>query len=116
MLKQKWYTPLMLYHINLCLLPVSINKFWCISAANDKNYILVLKSEIMYVVTAYEDEEDVLKLPANHMPYCTDDLSFTVPLCVPDPVDPSKISCYNKALVMHNRTNFLIIMKIVHCV
>lgn len=48
--------------------------------------------------TVYEDEDDVLRLPANHMAYCMDNLSFStpVPLCVPDPADPTKIPCYNK--------------------
>ncbi|CAG9795081.1 unnamed protein product [Diatraea saccharalis] len=49
--------------------------------------------------TPYEDEDDVLKLPANHMSHCPDDLSFNAPLCVPDPPDPTKISCYNKTQV-----------------
>lgn len=49
--------------------------------------------------TPYEDEDDVLRLPANHMPYCMDNLSFTVPLCVPDPPDSTKIPCYNKPQV-----------------
>ncbi|KAM3967265.1 bub1 kinase [Aphomia sociella] len=49
--------------------------------------------------TPYEDEDDVLRLPANHMAYCVDDLSFSVPLCVPDPPDATKISCYNKSQV-----------------
>lgn len=33
------------------------------------------------------------------MPYCMDNLSFTVPLCVPDPPDSTKIPCYNKPQV-----------------
>lgn len=49
--------------------------------------------------TAYEDEDDILRLPANHMAYCADDLSFNVPLCVPDPPDATKIPCYNKSQV-----------------
>lgn len=48
---------------------------------------------------AYEDADDDLKLSSNHMPYCLDDLSFNVPLCVPDPADPTKIPCYNKTQV-----------------
>lgn len=52
-----------------------------------------------YFFSVYEDEDDVLRLPANHMPYCMDDLSFTVPLCVPDPPDSTKIPCYNKSQV-----------------
>ncbi|XP_013138966.1 PREDICTED: uncharacterized protein LOC106103686 [Papilio polytes] len=52
--------------------------------------------------TPYEDEDDVLKLSANHLPYCVDDLTFNVPLCVPDPVDPTKIPCYNKTQVYVN--------------
>lgn len=42
----------------------------------------------------------MLKLSANHLPYCVDDLTFNVPLCVPDPVDPTKIPCYNKTQVI----------------
>ncbi|CAK1598916.1 unnamed protein product [Parnassius mnemosyne] len=49
--------------------------------------------------TPYEDEDDVLKLPPNHSSYCMDDLTFNVPLCVPDPTDPTKIPCYNKSEV-----------------
>ncbi|XP_041970931.1 mitotic checkpoint serine/threonine-protein kinase BUB1-like [Aricia agestis] len=49
--------------------------------------------------TPYEDADDELKLPSNHMPYCLDDLVINVPLCVPDPVDSTKIPCYNKAQV-----------------
>ncbi|XP_028175432.1 uncharacterized protein LOC114363807 [Ostrinia furnacalis] len=49
--------------------------------------------------TPYEDEDDVLRLPANHMAYCAEDLSFNVPLCVPDPPDSTKIPCYNKSQV-----------------
>ncbi|XP_063619690.1 uncharacterized protein LOC134792350 [Cydia splendana] len=56
--------------------------------------------------TPYIDEEDVLKLPANHMPYCVDDLTFTVPLNVPDPVDPTKIPCYNKSQVYVDDTEY----------
>lgn len=48
---------------------------------------------------AYEDVDDDIKLSANHMPYCLDDLTLNVPLCVPDPIDPTKIPCYNKAQV-----------------
>ena len=50
-------------------------------------------------LSAYEDEDDILRLSANHMPYCVDDLSFTVPLCVPDPPDSTKIPCYDKPQV-----------------
>lgn len=50
-------------------------------------------------ITAYEDEDDMLRLPPKHLPYCVDDLTFTVPLCVPDPPDPTKIPCYNKSQV-----------------
>ncbi|XP_068631003.1 uncharacterized protein BubR1 isoform X2 [Battus philenor] len=49
--------------------------------------------------TPYEDEDDALKLPANHLPYCVDDITFNVPLCVPDPADPTKFPCYNKSQV-----------------
>ncbi|XP_045493764.1 mitotic checkpoint serine/threonine-protein kinase BUB1 beta-like [Colias croceus] len=52
--------------------------------------------------TPYEDTDDELRLSANHLPYCVDDLTFNVPLCVPDPVDPTKISCYNKSQVYVN--------------
>ncbi|CAH0725175.1 unnamed protein product, partial [Brenthis ino] len=52
--------------------------------------------------TPYEDVDDDIKLSANHMPYCLDDLTLNVPLCVPDPVDPTKIPCYNKAQVYVN--------------
>lgn len=52
--------------------------------------------------TPYEDADDDLKLSSNHMPYCLDDLSFNVPLCVPDPADPTKIPCYNKTQVYDN--------------
>lgn len=53
-----------------------------------------------YNFIAYEDEDDILRLPANHMAYCADDLSFNVPLCVPDPPDSTKIPCYNKSQVI----------------
>lgn len=56
--------------------------------------------------TPYEDEDDVLKLPPNHMSYCIDDLSFNVPLCVPDPPDTTKIPCYNKSQVYVDNTEF----------
>ncbi|XP_045518806.1 mitotic checkpoint serine/threonine-protein kinase BUB1 beta-like isoform X1 [Pieris brassicae] len=49
--------------------------------------------------TPYEDSNDELRLPANYLPYCVDDLVFNVPLCVPDPPDPTKIPCYNKVEV-----------------
>ncbi|CAK1546163.1 unnamed protein product [Leptosia nina] len=49
--------------------------------------------------TPYEDTNDELRLSSNHLPYCVDDLSFNVPLCVPDPADPTKIPCYNKTEV-----------------
>ncbi|XP_023933818.2 uncharacterized protein LOC112042867 [Bicyclus anynana] len=52
--------------------------------------------------TPYEDDNDELKLSGNHLPYCMDDLRFNVPLCVPDPVDPTKIPCYNKTQVYVN--------------
>ncbi|XP_032512468.2 mitotic checkpoint serine/threonine-protein kinase BUB1 beta-like [Danaus plexippus] len=52
--------------------------------------------------TPYEDMDDDLKLSSKHMPYCLDDLTFNVPLCVPDPADPTKIPCYNKAQVYFN--------------
>ncbi|CAH2105562.1 unnamed protein product [Euphydryas editha] len=52
--------------------------------------------------TPYEEIDDDIKLPSNHMPYCLDDLSFNVPLCVPDPADPTKIPCYNKTQVYVN--------------
>ncbi|XP_026496814.2 mitotic checkpoint serine/threonine-protein kinase BUB1 beta-like isoform X1 [Vanessa tameamea] len=52
--------------------------------------------------TPYEDVDDDLKLSSNHMPYCLDDLTFNVPLCVPDPADPTKIPCYNKTQVYVN--------------
>ncbi|CAH2071152.1 unnamed protein product, partial [Iphiclides podalirius] len=56
--------------------------------------------------TPYEDEEDILKLPPNHLPYCVDDLTFNVPLCVPDPADPTKIACYNKSQVYVNEIEY----------
>lgn len=52
--------------------------------------------------TPYEDADDMLRLPPNHMPYCLDHLSFTVTLCIPDPPDPTKIPCYNKTEVYVN--------------
>lgn len=57
---------------------------------------------LLKLVTAYQDEEDVLRLSAKHMPHCVDDLTFNVPLCVPDPPDPTKIPCYNKSQVIYN--------------
>lgn len=56
--------------------------------------------------TPYEDEDDVMRLPANHMSYCMDNLSFSVPLCVPDPPDSTKIPCYNKSQVYVNDTEY----------
>ncbi|KAL4716638.1 hypothetical protein ACJJTC_008273 [Scirpophaga incertulas] len=49
--------------------------------------------------TPYEDEDDVLRLPQNHMAYCPDDLSWPVPICITDTTDPTKIPCYNKSEV-----------------
>ena len=62
-----------------------------------------------YNFIAYEDVDDDIKLSANHMSYCLDDLTLNVPLCVPDPVDPTKIPCYNKAQVSKNILHFFII-------
>lgn len=59
-----------------------------------------------FLSLAYEDQDDDIRLPPNHMAYCADDLVFTVPLCVPDPPDPTKIPCYNKTQV----SNFIIIL------
>ncbi|VVD05107.1 unnamed protein product [Leptidea sinapis] len=52
--------------------------------------------------TPYEDLDDELRLPPKHLSYCVDDLLFNVPLCVPDPKDPTKIPCYNKTQVYVN--------------
>ncbi|XP_045766135.1 uncharacterized protein LOC123867869 isoform X3 [Maniola jurtina] len=52
--------------------------------------------------TPYEDDNEELKLSGNHLPYCLDDLTFNVPLSVPDPADPTKIPCYNKIQVYVN--------------
>ncbi|XP_053603398.1 uncharacterized protein LOC128671163 isoform X2 [Plodia interpunctella] len=56
--------------------------------------------------TPYEDQEDEMRLPPNHMAYCADDLVFNVPLSVPDPPDPTKIPCYNKTEVYINETEY----------
>lgn len=56
--------------------------------------------------TPYEDESHVLRLPPNHMTYCTDDLTLNVPLSVPDPPDATKISCYNKIQVYVDNTEY----------
>lgn len=69
----------------------------------------------MLFSTAYEDEEDVLKLPANHLPYCVDDLTFNVPLCVPDPADPTKIPCYNKSQVSNLKLYYTIFVISLKC-